>query len=149
VDRIVELTGGSPYYIQKFCSALVEQMNDNRAPLVTEADVELVRDRLLEQIPEGDFDNLETAGYTGQNAPTKEQYRQVLLAIAIATRDGTATMERVHEYFRGTGNLEKLLDDLVIRDVVRKQSAAYRIVVRLYQDWLLLRHASASSLTVG
>ncbi len=122
VDRIVELTGGSPYYIQKFCSALVEQMNENRAPLVTEADVELVRDRLLEQIPEGDFDNLETAGYTGPNAPTKEQYRQVLLAIAIATRDGTATVERVREYYRGTGNLEKLLDDLVIRDVARKES---------------------------
>jgi hypothetical protein len=149
VDRIVELTGGSPYYIQKFCSALVEQMNDNRAPLVTEADVELVRDRLLEEIPEGDFDNLETAGYTGPNAPTKEQYRQVLLAIAIATRDGTATVERVREGYRGTGNPEKLLEDLVIRDVVRKESAAYRIVVRLYQDWLLLRHAGVSSLTVG
>jgi hypothetical protein len=149
VDRIVELTGGSPYYIQKFCSALVEQMNENRAPLVTEADVELVRDRLLDEIPEGDFDNLETAGYTGPNAPTKEQYRQVLLAIAIATRDGTATVGRVGEYYRGTGNLERLLDDLVIRDVVRKESAAYRIVVRLYQDWLLLRHAGVSSLTVG
>ncbi|WP_405099843.1 hypothetical protein [Micromonospora sp. NBC_01412] len=144
VDRIVELTGGSAFYIQKFCFSLVEQMNLNRAPLVTEADVELVREQLLDSLGEEDFDNLETAGYTEPDAPTAEHFRPVLLAVAVASRQGLATIERVQAVYRGTANLTELLNDLVIRDVVRKEGGAYRIVVRLYQDWLLMHHVGAS-----
>ncbi|MCX4470560.1 hypothetical protein OOK41_09595 [Micromonospora sp. NBC_01655] len=144
VDRIVELTGGSAFYIQKFCFSLVEQMNLNRAPLVTEADVELVREQLLDSLGEEDFDNLETAGYTEPDAPTAEHFRPVLLAVAVASRQGLATIERVQASYLGTGNLTELLNDLVIRDVVRKEGGAYRIVVRLYQDWLLMHHVGAS-----
>ncbi|MBQ1075657.1 AAA family ATPase [Micromonospora sp. C31] len=147
IDRIVELTGGSAFYIQKFCYRLVEQMNLNRAPLVTEADVEVVRELLLEQeLGEEDFDNLVTAGYTNANSATPEQYRAVLLAVAIASRDGLATLERVRAVYRDDGDLELLLNDLEIREVVRKGAAAYQIVVRLYQDWLLMHDAGSAGL---
>ena len=59
VDEILRLTGGSPYYIQRICSRLVDYMNDERASLVTEADVALVVGSLLDTLTTGDFDSLQ------------------------------------------------------------------------------------------
>lgn len=144
IDRILELTGGSAFYIQRFCFELVEHMNFQRAPLVTEADVELVRERLISDLRSEDFENLETAGYTDPDAPTAEQYRAALLAVAGAAADGRASKDRIAAIYRGGGDVGDLLDDLVLRDVVRYEpSGTYRIVVRLYQDWLVKHHPVA------
>ena len=137
VDQILELTGGSAFYIQRFCYQLVEYMNCEHAPVVTEADVDRVRDEFLDALEAKDFDNLESPGYTDTDTSTGEQYRQVLLAVARASRNQPATMQAIREQYAGGPRLQYLLDDLVLRDVVRRESGAYRIVVRLYQDWLL------------
>ena len=139
IERIIELTGGSAFYIQKFCYALVEYMNEQQTPLVTEADVELVRDRFLQSMRDADFDNLETAGYTNPDQPGSATYRKALQAIAAAARDGRADYDRVEEAYQGTAELRPLIEDLVLRDVIREEFGAYRIVVRAYQDWLLAR----------
>jgi hypothetical protein len=149
IDRILELTGGSAFYIQKFCYELVEHMNFQRAPLVTVADVEIVREKLIESLPSGDFENLETAGYTDPDVPTAEDYRAVLLAVASASPDGRSTLDEITKVYRGKSDLPELLDDLVLRDVVRRESGTYRIVVRLYQDWLLKRYAVNSASRLG
>ncbi|KAB1147697.1 AAA family ATPase [Streptomyces luteolifulvus] len=143
VGQIIELTGGSAFYIQRFCSHLVQYMNSERAPVVTEADVERVRDEFLGTLTRQDFDNLESPGYTDPDAFTSEQYQPVLLAVARASRNQPATLQAIREEYRGEG-LEELLDDLVLRDVVRRESGAYRIVVRLYPEWLL-KYLGASS----
>ncbi|MFF3907610.1 AAA family ATPase [Streptomyces sp. NPDC001848] len=143
VSQIIGLTGGSAFYIQRFCSHLVEYMNAERAPVVTEADVERVRDEFLGRLTREDFDNLESPGYTDPDAFTSEQYQPVLLAVARASRNQPATLQAIREEYRGE-QLEELLDDLVLRDVVRRESGAYRIVVRLYQEWLL-KYLGASS----
>ncbi|WP_405549152.1 hypothetical protein [Streptomyces microflavus] len=143
VGQIIELTGGSAFYIQRFCSYLVEYMNSERAPVVTEADVERVRDEFLGRLTREDFDNLESPGYTDPEAFTSEQYQPVLLAVARASRNQPATLAAIREEHRGE-QLEELLDDLVLRDVVRRESGAYQIVVRLYQEWLL-KYLGASS----
>ncbi|WP_227984831.1 ATP-binding protein [Nocardia spumae] len=139
IDRIIKLTGGSAFYIQKFCYSLVEYMNEQQAPLVTEADVELVRRRFLRSLRVSDFDNLETAGYTDPDQPDSTTYRKVLEAVALAAKDDRATYDRIVEFYRGSAELRPLLDDLVLRDVLREESGAYWIVVRLYQDWVLSR----------
>ncbi|MEU6010426.1 AAA family ATPase [Streptomyces sp. NPDC047453] len=136
VDQIIELTGGSAFYIQRFCSHLVEYMNSERAPVVTEADVERVRDEFLGRLTREDFDNLESPGYTDPDAFTSQQYQPVLLAVARASRNQAARLQAIQAEYRGE-RLEELLDDLVLRDVVRRESGAYQIVVRLYQEWLL------------
>nr|WP_239069844.1 MULTISPECIES: ATP-binding protein [unclassified Streptomyces] len=143
VGQIIELTGGSAFYIQRFCSHLVEYMNSERAPVVTEADVERVRDDFLGRLTREDFDNLESPGYTDPDAFTSEQYQPVLLAVARASRNQPATLAAIREEHRGE-QLEELLDDLVLRDVVRRESGAYQIVVRLYQEWLLKYLGSSS-----
>ncbi len=143
VDQILQLTGGSAFYTQKFCDALVRYMNSERAPVVTEADVEQVREAFLGTLQAKDFDGLESPGYTEQDAFTSEQYRAVLLAIARASRGQPATMSAIRDEYQGP-RLQELLDDLVMRDVVRRESGAYNIVVRLYRDWLLKNFGTIS-----
>lgn len=149
IGRILELTGGSAFYIQKFCYELVRYMNSHRAPFVTEADVEMVRVSLLQRLDPTDFNNLESSGYIeeelalAQLAETEApsaNYAEVLLALAMASREGPAPLDRVAEFYSGHQTLEDVLDDLATRDVVRREAGRYRIVVRLYHDWLLFHH---------
>jgi len=144
VDQILDLTGGSAFYIQRFCYQLVEYMNTERAPVVTEADVEQIRETFLDSLEAKDFDGLESPGYTETDAFTSEQYRSVLLAVARASRSQPAVMPAIRNEYQGP-RLQELLDDLVMRDVVRRDSGAYRIVVQLYRDWLLKNFGTSSA----
>lgn len=83
-----------------------------------------------------DFDNLESPGYTDPDAATSKEYQDVLLAVARASRNQAATLQAINAEYRGS-RLQELLQDLEVRDVVRHESGRYRIVVRLYQEWLL------------
>ena len=130
VDRILELTGGNAFYIQRFCYELVEYMNEERAPLVTEADVDSVLAEFLNRLEERDFDNLEP--YGGENS----QYQPILLAIARASRHGPATLESIARSYHGEA-LSDLLRVLVQDEVIRREAGAFRIAVGIYGDWLL------------
>ena len=135
VERILELTGGSAFYIQRFCYHLVNYMNAEHAPVVTEADIESVRDEFVSGLGSNDFDNLRSPGYTDPEF-SPEEYQQVLLAIARASRNQHATMAAIRAEYQGP-RLDELLHDMALRDVIRREAGSYRIVVRMYQDWLL------------
>lgn len=47
MNRIFDLTGGSPFYIQIFCDRLVNYMNRRKAMYITEADVENIKEELI------------------------------------------------------------------------------------------------------
>jgi len=142
IARIIEFTGGSAFYTQKFCFELVEHMNFQRASLVTEADVEVVRKKLISELRREDFDNLEAAAYSDENLSDTSAYRDVLRAIAVASRDGRAPLDRIAGAYHGSGDLKDLLADLVVRDVVREEPGGYKIVVKLYLDWLIAHDAN-------
>lgn len=139
-DQILELTGGNPFYIQRFCFELVEHMNQSKAPLATQADVDLIRDKLLEEFGTSDFDNLETSGAPAGTSWSAEAVREVLSAVAIASGDGRATLAEIQQHYGGT-DLEAALMDLEAREVLTYQSGGYRILVRLYHEWLRRRMA--------
>jgi len=133
VDRILELTGGNAFYIQRICSALVDYMNDHGAPLVTEADVDLVSAAFLGRLTEADFDNLESHGRDGF---TTTENRAVLLAVARALEHGQATPESIAEEYDGD-RLQEILRELAAHEVIRRDRGAYQIVVGIYRDWLI------------
>jgi hypothetical protein len=139
-EQILSLTGGNPFYIQRFCYQLVEHMNSSKAPLVTEADVELIREWLLGDFGPSDFDNLETSGEPSTTATATEAVREVLTAVAVAANDGRATIEDV-ERRCSVPNVVSILKDLEAREVVVQEAGTYRILVRLYHDWLRQRVA--------
>jgi AAA+ ATPase superfamily predicted ATPase len=139
VERLLQLTAGSPYYIQIFCNRLVEYMNSNRAIYVTDADIERVKQELLRgqnRLTDGQFDNLLSSADEYTNLISAADARAVLTQIAQHTR---------HQDWCDAGRIQahtskplaEVLEDLVRREVLEKQNDNYRIRVGLFKEWLL------------
>ncbi|MEU6486501.1 NACHT domain-containing protein [Streptomyces sp. NPDC046887] len=136
--EIVRLTGGNPYYVQRFCCALIDHMNKEHAAQVTDADVRRVTGQLLDDLRAADFDGLESPE-GGDPRWTGPALRACLVAAAGACRGGHATWEAIQQRHEGPLSRE-LLDHLVSREVVRRAGDTYQFVVGLYEAWLRLYH---------
>lgn len=98
IDRIIGLTAGSPFYIQILCNRLVEYMNRKRASLVTEADVEQVKEELIRGVNAlglDKFDNLINSGDTSEDAISDEDALKVLTAIAVNSQTGPCSRNNI------------------------------------------------------
>jgi tetratricopeptide (TPR) repeat protein len=139
IERILELTAGSPFYIQILCNRLVEYMNRKRASLVTEADVEQVKDELIRGVNalgKDKFDNLINSGDTSQDAISDEDALKVLTAIAENSRTGPCSRSSIA--CETSIPVDEILEDLVRRDVIeRERGHYYSIRVGLFREWLL------------
>ena len=138
IERILELTAGSPFYIQILCNRLVEYMNRKRASLVTEADVEQVKDELVSGVNalgKDKFDNLINAGDTSQDAISDEDALKVLVSIAENSRTGPCSRSNIA--CETSVSVDEILEDLVRRDVIeRERGQYYSIRVGLFREWL-------------
>lgn len=140
IDRILDLTADSPFYIQIFCARLVEYMNRKRARLVTEADVEQVKEELISganALGLDKFDNLLNSGDTSEHdAISDEDALKVLTAIAVNSQTGPCGRHAI--VCETHVPIDRILDDLVRRDVIeRERSQYYSIRVGLFKEWLL------------
>jgi len=139
VDRIIELTAGSPFYIQIICNRLVEYMNRKRARLITEADVEQVKEELIRganALGLDKFDNLLNSGDTSEDAIDDRDVLKVLTAIALNSQTGPCSRYNIVCETRTA--IDSILDDLVKRDVVeRARDQYYSIRVGLFKEWLI------------
>lgn len=139
IDLIVDLTAGSPFYIQIMCDRLVKYMNEKHARLVTEADVEQVRNELVRGVNAlslDKFDNLINSGDTSEGAISDEDALMVLKAIAVNSHTGPCNRSSVACKTRTSVDI--ILNDLVSREVIeREQAQYYRIRVGLFKDWLI------------
>lgn len=142
VTRIIEYTSRNPYYIQIFCSRLVDYMNDNKSISVTEADVnEVARSFIFgsDALEEDKFDNLIRAG----ESEDLQEYAEadilaVLRQIALNSKNiGYCNREDID----ALGSSEKedaIIKDLCDREVIEpKGDNNYKIQVKLFQEWLL------------
>ncbi len=138
IERILNLTAGSPFYIQIICNRLVEYMNVKRARLVTEADVEQVKNELIRGVNAlalDKFDNLINSGDTSEDAISDEDALKILKTIADNSGTGPCHRDRMD----GEISVDTILDDLVKRDVVEcDQGQYYRIRVGLFNEWLIV-----------
>lgn len=139
VERILNLTAGSPFYIQIICNRLVEYMNGKRASLVTEADVEQVKNELIRGVNAlalDKFDNLINSGDTSEDAISDEDALKILKTIADNSGTGPCHRDRMDGEI---SVVDTILDDLVKRDVVEcDQGQYYRIRVGLFNEWLIV-----------
>lgn len=140
VNRLLNLTAGSPYYIQIFCNRLVEYMNCKKAIYVTDADIERVKENLISghnSLEDAVFDNLISAGDTNIDDISKEDALAVLYDIANGSRI-QQYCDRSAITAHTSVPIDKILDDLVRREVVEKQrTSLFRIRVGLFKEWLL------------
>ncbi|HLG74817.1 MAG TPA: hypothetical protein VKX46_00300, partial [Ktedonobacteraceae bacterium] len=144
IERIVDLTAGSPFYIQIICHRLVEYMNRKRTSLVTEADVEQVKNELItgaNLLGWDKFDNLISSGDTSPDAISSEEAKVILKIIARNYRTG-CNRNNIVEDPTITDNpqidVDKILEDLEKREVIEVKSGQYYTIrVGLFRDWLL------------
>lgn len=124
-----------------FCNRLVDWMNKRRALYVSLADVEAVRQSLLEgpnSLPPQKFDNLITSGPDSDSEALAPHTQAVLKAIACTSESGWASRESLEG--SGLHKLDTILDELVDREVLdRWEGRHYEIRVKLFRDWLV-RH---------
>ena len=139
IERIVDLTAGSPFYIQIICNRLVDYMNRKRARLATASDVEQVKDELIQDVNAlglDKFDNLINSGDTSEDAISDEDTLKVLTAIAVNSRTGPCSRSSIVCATRAP--VDTILEDLVQREVIeRERTQYYRIRVDLFKEWLI------------
>ncbi len=139
LQRILDLTAGSPFYIQIICNRLVEYMNRKHAGLITEADIEQVKNDLIKGVNALDitkFDNLINSGDTSENAISDADAQKVLKEIAVNSITRHCHRNNINCDTRLPIN--DILEDLVKRDVVvREREHYYQIKVGLLKEWLI------------
>ncbi len=137
IERILELTAGSPFYIQMFCNRLVEHMNQKRAIYVTYSYVEHVRNELMRgrnALGLSNFENLYNSGEA--NKRKDEDVLKILKTIAVHSQTGPCN--RSHINCETELPLDELLDELVDRDVINREREYYfTIEVSLFKEWLI------------
>jgi hypothetical protein len=139
IDRLLELTAGSPFYIQMICNRLVEYMNRKRARLVTEADVEQVKDEMIRGVnalSKDKFENLYNSGDTSDQAISDDDSLRVCSAVAVNSRTGPCNRQNISG--QTTRPIDEILADLVRRDVLEcERGQYYQMRVGLFKEWLL------------
>ena len=139
IERILELTARSPFYIQIICNRLVDYMNVKHAGLVTEADVEQVKNELIYDVNAlglDKFDNLINSGDTSEDAISDEDALKVLKVIADNSSIGPCHRDRIDCEPRLP--VDTILEDLEKRDVVERRDRSYQIQVGLFKEWLVV-----------
>ena len=138
IERILDLTAGSPFYIQILCSRLVEHMNAKHTPQVTEAHIEQVKEELISGVNAFDldkFDNLINSGDTSEDAISDEDALKVLKVIADNSSIGPCHRDRI--ICETHLPVDTILEDLEKRDVVERRDQSYQIQVGLFKEWLV------------
>lgn len=131
LDRLIDLTAGSPFYLQIFCDRMVQYLNRNRHVFVTEY---LIVD-VLGQLTSGNaalsldkFDPLITAAGESVALYPKADYLALLSRLALDP-DAVSRNLRSED--------APLVRDLIEREVLaRDNHGLLRIRVSLFAEWL-------------
>lgn len=152
-ELILDYTACSPYYIQIFCSRLVQYMNDKHYIQLTKNDVKSVAQEMVSGVhalDEGKFENLLSARETDDEDNVEgaalddairvykdEDVKNVLRAVAKASSTKIdANIKELKVSIEET-KLKGILKQLCDREVLENRDDNYRIKVRLYKEWLL------------
>jgi preprotein translocase subunit YajC len=144
LDRLFELTAGSPFLILILCDKLVDHLNDTKSIYITRALIdEFIREKILCQkgaIDEGTFES-----QINDRAKTEiyEKNRKILLSLARAQRiNGEAEFSAVKcadiPEEEGKANI---IERLIERNVVSvRENRYYSITVGILGEWLLFHY---------
>jgi hypothetical protein len=142
VEKIIELSACSPFYIQIICNELVRFMNSKKKPVLTPADIEEVIEMLtsgFNSLTEFDFENLLSAGDKNLDEIKPEEAILIIKQIAIQTKFiSYARREDINVFDKEKD--DQIINDLIKRAVISEQQDQpnkYKIEVQLFKKWLL------------
>lgn len=128
-ELIVDWFNGQPYYLQSYCSRLVDYINgEQRQNYVTTAVAQRVKDRMLAEVQNDFFDNLVRKD--------EEDLLEIVRKIAQASDTPEARI-KVERLMLDDRQLE-MLDRLAVRGVVdyTKADQRCRITIPFFYEWL-------------
>jgi tetratricopeptide (TPR) repeat protein len=139
VDKIIELTAGHPWYIQIFCNALFDYINDDRQQYITGANIDKVKEKLLRGKDRKDqFKNFIENGDPSDDKISEKDTTFVLKKIAENTKnydDGYCQKSTIN--CTTEADLNVILKDLESREVIETHiEKGYKIRVGLFKEWL-------------
>ena len=166
-NLIMDYTACNPYYIQIFCAALVDYINEKKYKSITEADVADVANQLtsgVHALDHAKFENLLNARETEEDAESIEDGSEIDEAIMIYRDDDVETVLRAiakaseNKPYANRSDIKTGLDievedgiikQLDSRDVIdqkekyqdeishKERYRFLKIKVRLFKEWLL------------
>lgn len=143
VNKILELSACSPFYIQILCDEIVKYANANRHSPITIIDVNNVLKLLVSNqgsISKGDFENLVSSGDGKLNPTLVAKTYNILQEIAVRTRKIEYCPQKdINVYGRSEDDV--IINDLIERDVVVNDKLyvgekRIKIKVQLYKEWI-------------
>ena len=139
IERIIELTACSPYYIQIFCNQLVDYINSEKQPYITKANVNIIKDRLIrgdKRLDKTAFTNLINNGDPSPDALPHNELIKVIKSIAQNTKNDFYCIKNKINC-ETSSDLNEILKGLEERDVIEKHGEkGFRIRVGLFKEWL-------------
>ncbi len=123
-EKIADWFNGQPFFIQKYCKKLVKYLDLEHESYITLAVAENVKNELLSEFMDSDFDNLV---YQEES----EDFWNVLKKIASSDVEDVpldlSTLNDAEKYA-----LAKLTD----RDVITKKQDRYQIKIPFFREWI-------------
>lgn len=145
VNRIVEMSGYNPFFIQIICAEVIEYANRNKISIITEYDVNRVINAMASseaKLRRGDFDNLIPVGdnklfHERVFGVSLDDVYNIAKEIAQSSQDYVSINSL---YSISKQNKSKVLDYLISRDVLDKHPEYGRefvkIKVGIFKEWL-------------
>jgi tetratricopeptide (TPR) repeat protein len=141
-EYVLNLTSGSPYYIQILCYHLVEDLKRRKAQYMTVVDVDRIKKDLLRGVLKDNehFDNLISTGDPSEDDASTREILKVVACIAKKSEVVPCSREDI-DCEIDAEKVDRILEDLVRRDILQcTNSRYYTITVGLFRDWLIERH---------
>jgi TIR domain len=137
LDRMWTLTGGSPYYTQIICAELVKHINERKALLITDVDLDEVLVDLIvgeHHLNATHFDPLIPLIGASVTQPSPEAYISILSAIAKASDLNTGAHQDDLPHWH---NQAQIISDLISCGVIFADSInRLQIRIGLFTEWL-------------
>ena len=145
IDRLYELTAGSPYLTILLCSQLVHYLNDKGAYIVTGGIIDdFLRTKVLSPdsfLEDTHFEaQLQERGHRELDGVNKE----ILLSVArLSQTAGYARLEDIECVGKTADEIRELVDRLEDRNVLVKEGGDhYWIQVKLLEQWLIQKNGA-------
>ncbi|OOP56540.1 MAG: hypothetical protein AYP45_08640 [Candidatus Brocadia carolinensis] len=136
LEKMFDLTAGSPFYLQITCDRLVQHLNDRRAVFITEADIDYVAHILTvgtETLPPERFNALVTAAGKKVDTISEDDLWHLLRRLARASSQNGWCYRNI---LAEISNSDKALKDLVDREIIVPKGDRVSIRVGLFAKWL-------------
>lgn len=140
LERILSLSGRSPWFLQIMCDELVTHLNERNADLITESDVNAVARNLVSgtsMLPIERFDPFISEAGESVSLAASDDYLEILSWIAEHSRAAGVWRADLNRLDLGDKDLEAIVDDMLEREVLTSDGdGRVRIHVGLFERWL-------------